>query len=248
EEGMPVVEEWLAGYLGRGLKVSGRLDGTLPRDGELNPNLVAVALGLPDSRGPEVPELVVGRPPSLCVGCPHTDSYVALNEALAEYSRGRVFADIGCYTLAALPPLEAINSCVDMGASITMAKGAADAGLVPAVAVIGDSTFCHSGMTGLLDAVINKSPITVLILDNSTTGMTGGQNSAAFGRLTDICKGLGVEEDHIRILKPLRKNHEENVQIMKEELAYQGVSVIIPTRECIQTLNKRMREKFKNKA
>jgi indolepyruvate ferredoxin oxidoreductase alpha subunit len=135
-----------------------------------------------------------------------------------------------------------------MGASITMAKGAADAGLVPAVAVIGDSTFCHSGMTGLLDAVINKSPITVLILDNSTTGMTGGQTSAAFGRLTDICKGLGVEEDHIRILKPLRKNHEENVQIMKEELAYQGVSVIIPTRECIQTLNKRMREKFKNKA
>ncbi len=248
EEGMPVVEEWLAGYLGRGLKISGRLDGTLPRDGELNPNLVAVALGLPDSQGPEVPALVVGRPPSLCVGCPHTDSYIALNEALTEYSRGRVFADIGCYTLAALPPLEAINSCVDMGASITMAKGAADAGLVPAVAVIGDSTFCHSGMTGLLDAVINKSPITVLILDNSTTGMTGGQNSAAFGRLTDICKGLGVEEEHIRILKPLRKNHEENVQIMKEELAYQGVSVIIPTRECIQTLNKRMREKFKNKA
>ena len=248
EEGMPVVEEWLAGYLGRGLKVSGRLDGTLPRDGELNPNLVAVALGLPDSRGPEIPSIVVGRPPSLCVGCPHTDSYTALNEALSEYSRGRVFADIGCYTLAALPPLEAINSCVDMGASITMAKGAADAGLVPAVAVIGDSTFCHSGMTGLLDAVINKSPITVLILDNSTTGMTGGQTSAAFGRLTDICKGLGVEEDHIRILKPLRKNHEENVQIMKEELAYQRVSVIIPTRECIQTLNKRMREKFKNKA
>jgi indolepyruvate ferredoxin oxidoreductase alpha subunit len=247
EEGMPIVEELLAGLLRRGLKVRGRLDGTLPRDGELNPNLVAVALGLTDTRGEAVPAIVAPRPPSLCVGRPHTDSYIALNEALNEHSKGRVFSDIGCYTLAALPPLEAINSCVDMGASITMAKGAADAGLVPAVAVIGDSTFTHSGMTGLLDAVISKSPITVLILDNSTTGMTGGQPSEAFGRLKDIVTGLGVEPEHIRILKPLRKNHAENVQAIKEELAYQGVSVVIPTRECIQTLNKRMREKFKNK-
>ena len=247
EEGMPVVEEMLKGYLGKGLTVRGRLDGTVPRDGELNTNIVAVALGMPDKRGSDIPALVAGRPPSLCVGCPHTDSYIALNEALVSYGKGRVFSDIGCYTLAALPPLEAINSCVDMGASITMAKGAADAGLVPAVAVIGDSTFTHSGITGLLDAIIARSPITVLILDNSTTGMTGGQPSAAFGRLADICKGLGVEEEHIRILKPLRKNHEENVRAISEELAYQGVSVIIPTRECIQTLNRRMRDKFKEK-
>lgn len=247
EDGMPVVEEMLKGYLGNCLKVKGRLDGSLPRDGELNPNLVAVALGMDDIHGSDIPDLVVGRPPSLCVGCPHTDSYLALNEALAPYGKGRVFSDIGCYTLAALPPLEAINSCVDMGASITMAKGAADAGLVPAVAVIGDSTFTHSGITGLLDAIISKSPVTVMILDNSTTGMTGGQPSAAFGRIADICKGLGVEEDHIRILKPLRKNHEENTKAIAEELAYQGVSVIIPTRECIQTLNRRMREKFKAK-
>jgi indolepyruvate ferredoxin oxidoreductase, alpha subunit len=135
-----------------------------------------------------------------------------------------------------------------MGASITMAKGAADAGLVPAIAVIGDSTFTHSGMTGLLDAVNDKSNITVIILDNSTTGMTGGQPSSALGKIEDICKGLGVEEDHIRVLKPLRKHHEENVQIMKEEVEYNGVSVVIPRRECIQTLNKRMRDKFKEKA
>jgi len=245
EDGYPVVEELLKGYLGRGLKVKGRLDGTLPRDGELNPNLVAVALGKEDTYGLPVPELVVGRPPSLCSGCPHIDSYSALSETLIELSNGRVFSDIGCYTLGALKPYEAINSCVDMGASITMAKGAADAGLIPAVAVIGDSTFTHSGMTGLLDAVNGKSPITVMILDNGTTAMTGGQDSPAFGKIEDICKGLGVEESHIRILKPLKKYHAENVEIIKEELAYPGVSVIIPRRECIVSIDKRMREKFK---
>lgn len=247
EDGYPMVEELLKGYLGRGPRIKGRLDGTLPRDGELNPNLLAVALGHLDTYGLPVPDLVVGRPPSLCSGCPHIDSYNALSETLKEVSRGRVFSDIGCYTLGALQPYEAINSCVDMGASITMAKGAADAGLVPAVAVIGDSTFTHSGMTGLLDAINDKSPITVLILDNGTTAMTGGQESMAFGRLEDICKGLGVEEEHIRVLKPMRKYHEENVAILKEELAYQGVSVIIPRRECIVAIDKRMRDKFKNK-
>jgi len=247
EEGYPIIEELLKGYLGRGLKVRGRLDGTLPRDGELNPNLLAVALGKPDTFGLPVPDLVVGRPPSLCSGCPHIDSYYALSETLHDLSNGRVFSDIGCYTLGALKPYEAINSCVDMGASITMAKGAADAGLVPSVAVIGDSTFTHSGMTGLLDAVNDKSPITVMILDNGTTAMTGGQDSQAFGKIEDICKGLGVEEAHIRILKPLKKYHDENVAVMKEELAYMGVSVIIPRRECIVAIDKRIRDKFKNK-
>jgi indolepyruvate ferredoxin oxidoreductase, alpha subunit len=247
EDGYPMVEELLKGYLGRGPKVSGRLDGTLPRDGELNPNLVAVALGKEDTYGLPVPELVVGRPPQLCSGCPHIDSYNALTQALGQLADGRVFSDIGCYTLGALKPYEAINSCVDMGASITMAKGAADAGMVPAVAVIGDSTFTHSGITGLLDAVYDKSPITVLILDNGTTAMTGGQDSHALGKIEDICKGVGVEEAHIRILKPLKKYHEENVAIMKEELEYPGVSVIIPRRECIVAIDKRMRDKFKNK-
>ena len=245
EDGYPMVEGMLKGFLGIGLKVKGRLDGTLPRDGELNPNIVAISLGMQDTKGQNVPSIVVGRPPSLCVGCSHIDSFLALNESLESYSKGRVFSDIGCYTLSALPPYESINSTVDMGASITMAKGAADAGIVPSVAVIGDSTFTHSGMTGLLDCVISKSPVTIIILDNSTTGMTGGQPSAAFGRLIDICKGIGVEENHLRVLKPLVKYHEENVKIIKEELEYNGVSVIIPQRECIQTLNKRMREKFK---
>jgi indolepyruvate ferredoxin oxidoreductase alpha subunit len=128
-----------------------------------------------------------------------------------------------------------------MGASVTMAKGASDAGLHPSVAVIGDSTFTHSGMTGLLDAVVEKSAVTVIISDNSTTGMTGGQPSHATDRLAAICRGIGVEEEHIRVLNPLRKHHEENVRIMKEELDYMGVSVIIAQRECIQTVSKKVR-------
>lgn len=245
EDGYPLVEEMLKGYLSKGLKVKGRLDGTIPRDGELNSNLVALALGIQEEYGNDIPSIVASRPPSFCAGCSHIDSYHALNEALKDYAPGRVMSDIGCYTLAALPPFQTINSCVDMGASITMAKGLTDAGIVPAVAVIGDSTFTHSGLTGLLDAVNAKSPVTILILDNATTAMTGGQPSPGTGKIENICEGLGVEKEHIRIIKPLKKFHGENVSIMKEELAYQGVSVIIPRRECVQTLNRRMREKFK---
>ncbi len=240
EEGMPLVEEQLKGLSFAGMKpIHGRLDGTLARDGELNPNKVAKALGMPDTYGKPIPEVVAGRPPMLCVGCPHSDSYLALNEAIAEYGRGHVFSDIGCYTLGFMPPYNAINSCVDMGASITMAKGAADSGHFPAIAVIGDSTFAHSGLTGLLDCIFDKSNVVIVILDNSTTGMTGGQDYTAYGKLEDICAGLGVEKEHIRVFVPFKKNYPEMVQIYKEEIAYNGVSVIIPRRECVQTLKRK---------
>jgi indolepyruvate ferredoxin oxidoreductase alpha subunit len=173
------------------------------------------------------------------VGCPHADSYLALNEAVAEYGRGHVFSDIGCYTLGFMPPYNAINSCVDMGASITMAKGASDAGLFPAIAVIGDSTFAHSGMTGLMDCVYENSNVVIVILDNATTGMTGGQEYTAAGKLEDICQGIGVHPDHIRVFVPFKKNFDDMVRIYKEEIAYEGVSVIIPRRECVQTLKKK---------
>jgi indolepyruvate ferredoxin oxidoreductase alpha subunit len=241
EEGYPLIEEQLRGLLNHADNIKGRLDGTLPRDGELNPNLMAVALGLEDTFGSPVPSIVAPRPPALCKGCPHIDTYNALNEAMMQYGPGKVFADIGCYTLGALPPYNAIYSTVDMGASITMAKGASDSGLRPAVAVIGDSTFTHSGITSLLDCVIENTPITVLILDNLTTGMTGGQDSHAYGRIAQICEGLGVEKEHIHIIKPLYNQHELNVKIIKDELAYNGLSVIIPTRECIQTIGKKKR-------
>ena len=241
EEGYPFVEEMLRGFFDTPYLIHGRLDGYLPRMGELNPNLVASALGFKEKYGPDVPALVAKRPPALCKGCSHADVYLAMNEAMESFGGGRVFSDIGCYTLGALPPYNSINSCVDMGASVTMAKGAADAGLVPSVAVIGDSTFTHSGITGLLDAVIENSPITIIISDNSTTGMTGGQKSAATGRLEKICTGIGVDPGHVITLVPLRKNHDENVRIFSRELEYNGVSVIIAQRECIQTAARRVK-------
>lgn len=234
EDGYPLVEDILKDYLDSCRQVHGRLDGTLPRDGELNPDHVAVALGIEINAGQDIPEIVKNRPPALCKGCSHIDVYNALNEALKEYGKGRVFSDIGCYTLGALPPFNSINSCVDMGASVTMAKGAADAGLIPAISVIGDSTFTHSGITGLLDAVNEKSPITVIISDNESISMTGGQESSAVGHLESICEGVGVEPEHIRVINPVKKNHEELVKMFKEEFAYNGVSVIIPRRPCIQ--------------
>ena len=246
EEGAPLIEESLRGILDEGITIYGRLDGTVPRDGELNPALVAKAIGMPASFGQEVPSVVRTRPPSFCNGCGHGDMFNALNEAIKPYGPGRVFADIGCYTLAALPPYNAIYSCVDMGASVTMAIGASDAGLYPSVAVIGDSTFTHSGMTGLLDAVVKNSSVTIIISDNSTTGMTGGQKSQATGRLEQICEGIGVSREHLRMIVPLRKNHEENVRIISEELEYKGVSVVIASRECIQTATKRKRSQNSN--
>lgn len=241
EEGYPLVEEQLKGFFANDKRIRGRLDGALPRCGELNPDHVMRSLGKEVLQGPKVPELVANRPPAMCQGCGHIDAYHAMNEALAPYGKGHVFSDIGCYTLGALPPYEAINSCVDMGASITMAKGASDGGLFPAVAMIGDSTFAHSGMTALLDAVNEHTPITVVISDNESVSMTGGQDSSAEGKIEDICRGLGVDPAHIRVIVPLKKNHAEMVRIFREELEYRDVSVIIPRRECIQRATRRKR-------
>lgn len=240
EEGYPVVEGQLKGFLSKDLVIHGRLDGTLRRDGELTPDAVGEALGMEIHQYYAVPEVVEQRPPALCQGCGHRDMYEALNEVIAEYGgAAKVFGDIGCYTLGALPPFRAIDTCIDMGASITMAKGAADAGVFPAVSVIGDSTFTHSGMTGLLDCVNENTNITIVISDNETTAMTGGQDSAGTGRLEAICAGIGVDPAHIRVMVPLKKNYEEMKAIIREEIEYKGVSVLIPRRECIQTLTRK---------
>ena len=241
EEGMPVVEEMLRGPFGNE-KIHGRLDGTLPRTGELNTRCVQFACKLQVPELPQASQSLRGRPPRLCDGCPHADTYRALTEACDKLGEAKIFGDIGCYTLGALPPYNAITSCVDMGASITVAKGASDAGMKHAVAVIGDSTFTHSGMTGLLDAIWENAPITVVILDNLTVGMTGGQDSAALGRIEDIVKGLGVPAEHVRIITPLPAKHAENEAIFEEEMAYRGVSVVIARRECIQTLRRKVRK------
>ena len=248
EDGQPFVEEQVKALLSSDYTVKGRLTGDLPRTGELTPDNVGNAIGWATKSPFVTPQVVMPRPPALCQGCGHRDVYDALNKVAAEYPGARIFGDIGCYTLGALPPFRAIDSCVDMGASITMAKGAADAGAFPAISVIGDSTFTHSGMTGLLDAVNDKANITIIISDNLTTAMTGGQDSAGTNKFEAICLGLGVEPEHVRVVVPLPKNMEEITRIIREEIEYKGVSVIIPRRECVQTLNRKLRQKRVEKA
>ena len=243
EDGQPFVEEQVRALLGADYPVCGRLTGDLPRTGELTPDCVAAALGVPCGPAFAPARNLAPRPPQLCQGCGHRDVYTALNQVAAEYPDARIFGDIGCYTLGALPPFRAIDSCVDMGASITMAKGAADAGVYPAIAVIGDSTFTHSGMTGLLDAVNDGSDITVIISDNLTTARTGGQDSAGTHKFEAICLALGVEREHLHVVVPLPANMPEITRILREEINYHGVSVIIPQRECIQTLGRKLRQK-----
>lgn len=235
EEGQPFIEQQLRGLIDNSGKIRGRFTDELPRTGELTPDSVRKALGLPALTAPEPSQKVVARPPALCQGCSHRDVYGALNDVLAGYENPKVFGDIGCYTLGWLSPFNAIDSVVDMGASITMAKGAADAGQFPSVAIIGDSTFTHSGMTGLLDAINENSNMTVIISDNLTTGMTGGQDSQGTGKLEDICMGLGLDKAHVRTIDALPKNHDEMMALFKEEIEYPGCSVIISRRECIQT-------------
>ncbi|MBO4660326.1 MAG: indolepyruvate ferredoxin oxidoreductase, partial [Prevotella sp.] len=255
EEGQPVIEEMVRG-VAEMKNIHGKLDGILPRTGELTPDIVKNAFVKLSTLDPQLTTLdsrlspvyapsenVVPRPPALCQGCGHRDVYTALNEVLKEYDNPRVFGDIGCYTLGFLPPFRAIHSCVDMGASITMAKGAADAGQWPSIAVIGDSTFTHSGMTGLLDAINENANITVIISDNLTTGMTGGQDSAGTSKYEAICRGLGVAEEHLHVVVPLPKNMPEITRIIREEINYKGTSVIIPRRECIQTFKRHAKEK-----
>ena len=240
EEGQPFIKDIVRGVAD--LKnVHGKLDGTLPRTGELTPDAVKKALGLKPEDSFDPCTDVAPRPPALCQGCGHRDVYAALNEVLKEYDNPRVFGDIGCYTLGFLPPFRAIHSCVDMGASITMAKGAADAGQWPAVAIIGDSTFTHSGMTGLLDAINENADITVIISDNLTTGMTGGQDSAGTNKFEAICRGLGLSDDHLKVVVPLPKNMPEITQMIRDEINYHGTSVIIPRRECMQTLQRHLK-------
>ena len=243
EEGQPVIEELLPAYIPSYVKVLGRMSGTLPRVGELSPDCVRQALGLEPLPKNESDSIVVARPPALCQGCGHRDMYAALNEVAREYPSPRIFGDIGCYTLGALSPFHAIHACVEMGASITMAKGAADAGQHPSIAVIGDSTFTHSGITGLLDCVNSNANVVILISDNLTTGMTGGQDSAGTGKLEQICCGVGVEKEHVRVVVPLPKNMEEIKQVLREEIDYNGTSVVIARRECIQTLKRHLKAK-----
>jgi indolepyruvate ferredoxin oxidoreductase, alpha subunit len=235
EDGYPFIERRLNGVLGLpGKAIKGRLTGDLPATGELTPDALAAALGRASTSGVPALSDLAARPPQLCRGCPHGDSFKAIVEATANYAHPAMFSDIGCYTLGVMPPYRAVHSCVDMGASIAMAHGATQAGFRPVICTIGDSTFAHSGMTPLIGAVQSNADMTVVILDNSTVAMTGAQSSFATGaRLIEILRGLGVSPEHLVTLEPLPKNHAENVARIKREVEYPGLSVVIAARPCI---------------
>lgn len=237
EEGEPYLERLLRGLVPPELEILGKRSGQVPREGELTPDNVRGALGLPPHAPPAfVAGKLNGRPPQLCPGCPHFDSYGALNEALEGFEPHLVTADIGCYTLGANPPLETIETCVCMGASIGMAKGAADAGLYPVVAVIGDSTFLHSGVTSLIDAVAADTNMTLLILDNLAIAMTGGQpTQLPPNRLEKLVLGLGVNPEHVKVIDAHRKFDTQNAELLRKEIEHRGLSVVIAVRECVET-------------
>ncbi len=205
--------------------------------GELSVQRIRQAFGAAEP-APKANADLPGRPPVLCPGCPHRGMFYVFNKL-----KLRVMGDIGCYTLAALPPLSAMDACLCMGASIGMANGAeraqGKAFSRQTVAVLGDSTFIHSGITSLIDAVYNQTTITVVILDNRITGMTGHQQNPASGKdihgepapmlnLEALCAACGVQ--HVRVVDPFDLAAAE--QALCEETAREAVSVIIARRPC----------------
>jgi len=245
-----IVAEELAPHIetlikARGINVEGK--NLFPLYGEFSAKLIReCVLG---EKNQTTPAEVPMRPPVLCSGCPHRGVFYVLSKL-----KLNVLGDIGCYTLGAVAPLNAMDAVVCMGASIGMAVGfdkADPEAHKKTVAVIGDSTFCHSGVTGLMDAVYNRSNVTVIILDNRTTGMTGHQNHPATGKtikndptyeldIEQVCRAVGVNS--VTSVDP--NNIVEFEKILKEELSKEEVSVIITKRPCV-LLTKKLYNGFK---
>jgi indolepyruvate ferredoxin oxidoreductase alpha subunit len=250
EEGQPFIEEKLRGILPQSIEILGRLNReiqTIPRTGELDPDSVRAALGLPPRSSAagldsaSLPE----RPPQLCKGCPHADSYDAIKKTVQEldsrpgHPNVGINSDIGCYSLGAAPPYQVPESIVCMGASVGMAKGSADAGLPYSIAVIGDSTFIHSGITSLIDAVASNIPMTLIILDNSTVAMTGCQRTMVpSDSLRAMLLGCGVKPEHLLELEAKKHLVDENAARLKKEIEYRGLSVVVFKRECLEAARK----------
>ena len=217
-----------------GVKVKGKeLFGNID---ELMPNKVAQKLGFPYQTGDKLEDQIPMRPPVMCAGCPHRGLYYILKK-----NKLTVLGDIGCYTLGATAPLMATDTTICMGASVSGLHGFNKAGAagLKTVAVIGDSTFMHSGITGLVNIAYNESASTVIILDNSTTGMTGHQQNPTTGfnlkgdpctkiDLEALCRSIGIK--HVRVVDPY--NLEECDKAIKEEVGRKEPSVIISRRPC----------------
>lgn len=241
-EALYVVEE-ASEYLSEGVCALGielaDFPQALPADGELSPGLIRSAFGLEEPPHPPASEGVPGRPPALCPGCPHRLVFKELTRL-----RAIITGDIGCYTLGALPPLSAMDTCVDMGASVSMAHGfeLALEGTEhrPVVAVIGDSTFAHSGLSSLISTVYNCGKGTICILDNRTTAMTGRQGNPFNGEtlqkrpsremdLEQVVRALGV--DDVRTVDP----HDARAvrTALKEATTSDNLSVLVFRAPCV---------------
>ena len=214
------------------LKVEGK--NLFPLEGELSQNVIAKKIRNLNSTGNKLSEVIPPRPPVMCAGCPHRGLFYTLNKL-----KCTVLGDIGCYTLGAVAPLAAMDMTLCMGASISATHGFNKAGGKNAVAVIGDSTFMHSGMTGLANIAYNQSKSVVIILDNSITGMTGHQQNPTTGYnikgdpagkidLEALCKAMGF--NRVRVVDPY--NLKQCEEALKEELAADESSVIISRRPC----------------
>ena len=232
EEGQPFLEEQIRA---QGIPVAGGKD-MFTIQGEYSARMIREAFGKDGGEEPVDTSDAPGRPPLLCAGCPHRALFHVLSKL-----KTTVFGDIGCYTLAALPPTSAMDTTLCMGASIGMAHGfeKATGDKSNTVAVLGDSTFLHSGITGLLNMAYNESKGTVIILDNRITGMTGHQQNPASGKnakgepapavdLKALCQAVGVK--HVVEIDPFEVRDLE--RIVKEETARDELSVIITKRPC----------------
>lgn len=222
--------------------IHGRRDGKLTLDGELTPLSVRSALEIPHSASRYKASFdLPARLPRLCSGCGHIDAFKAMTDAAGQVDAAnlRFFGDIGCYTLGAYPPFNAIHTTVEMGAGFGMALGAALMGRTPACGIMGDSTFFHSGLPNLIALAQLKANATFVVLDNRTVAMTGGQETVAMDNIPEIAKGAGLREDQIHELVPLKKYHEENTATFVKALTHDGPDLVIFKRECIQTLRKK---------
>jgi indolepyruvate ferredoxin oxidoreductase alpha subunit len=244
EEGQPFIAERLFGIAGGSLK-------PIIQCGELDPDNVRQALGLPPRKGVSIDTgQLPPRPPQLCQGCPHADSFETIKKAVAALDPRSghpdvgINSDIGCYSLGASPPYSVPESIVCMGASVGMAKGASDAGLKHSLAVIGDSTFLHSGIPALVDAAGADTPMTIIILDNSTVAMTGCQQTIVPSEnLPRLILGCGVRPERLLQLEAKKQLIDENAAKLQKEIEYRGLSVVIFKRECLEAFRKRQKQK-----
>ena len=233
EELDPIIETHVKAL---GIPVEGK--DRIPLLGELNPRIVRQAIS-GEAAPVREPAIVPNRPPNLCAGCPHRSLFFALNKC-----KVTVTGDIGCYTLSALPPLKSMDTCVCMGASIGTAFGMeralGEAARGKVVAVIGDSTFVHSGITGLINVVYNRGFSTVIILDNGTTAMTGAQDHPGTGKtlqveathrldLAALCRAIGVE--HVYTVNP--HDQETTEAVLRREINRDAPSVVIARASCV---------------